>query len=167
MIDVVRQVREKYPTPLGERHGEFLVEVARATSKGLLRKTSGTRVQTEFGEVAQDILVDFGGTMHYDILEDGEGIAKPIWNQVGPYEAGRYVSVSEEPKPEPKPAPDPTPKSGLEDLIEEKFVLLHITLGQEIGRLRDEIARIKSQTYEGTASNRLLGSIKFTLTPKE
>jgi hypothetical protein len=93
-FSTVEQIRAKYPTPLGPRHPEFLVEVALATGGKLLRKDSGTHVTLATGEnVSQDIVV-YGST-GVDILQDGEGIAKPVWGvKEEIFDASRLVSVS-------------------------------------------------------------------------
>lgn len=143
MIEIVRQVRAKYPTPLGDRHAEFLIEVASATGKGLLRKDSGTRILTRLGPVAQDILTDPGGTMHYDILMDGEGAAEPTWSEVGPYDKVRYVAVPKQgsdpepdPDPDPEPDPQPDPNPGAEAIL---FAILRelVILNRHLGARKD------------------------------
>lgn len=119
-VEVVRRVRVKYPTPLGERHGEFLIEVARALGggAGLLKKTSGTKVRlpAPFNQdVSQDVVVykTSEGAVHYDILRDGEGDAEPVWNLVGPVDPTRYLDVSAGSVPDvpapPLPLPVPVP----------------------------------------------------------
>jgi hypothetical protein len=81
-LQIVEAVRSKYPTPLGGHHAAFLLEVAAATGKGLLIKTGGSRVTLPDGTtVSQDCLMEPSG-IHYDILSDGEGAAKPAWDRV-------------------------------------------------------------------------------------
>lgn len=78
----VSDIRVKYPTPLGATHGQFLIEVACATGKGLLKKDWGTFVRLPNGVgVAQDIMAEPNG-IHYDILGDGENSAIPNWDLV-------------------------------------------------------------------------------------
>jgi hypothetical protein len=81
-LPVIQAIRAKYPTPLGTRHGEFLLECAAATGLHLLRKDFGTFVVLPDGTgVAQDILMKPNG-VHYDILFDGENTAKPTFDLV-------------------------------------------------------------------------------------
>lgn len=105
-LSIVQSIRAKYPTPLGTRHGEFLLEVAKATSKGLLRKDWGTFVRLPDGVgVAQDILMDPSGRI-YDILRDGEGAAEPTWHEGDAVDPTRYyrVDVAPEVPPQEKPS---------------------------------------------------------------
>ena len=101
-LGVVVAFRAKYPTPLGDRHAAFLVEVARATRALLLRKESGAHVRLPNGVgVAQDILIfDAEGV---DILRDAEGAAEPTWQEKGPI-FGEYVDVGE---PDDEPDDEP------------------------------------------------------------
>lgn len=123
-LAVVRQIRSKYPTPLGGRHAEFLVELARTLNHGLLLKPSGTRIRLPKPwdvDVAQDIICILdartGTATHYDVLEDGEGEARPGWSLVGPIDPKRYLSVSaSEPVPVPTPAPGDTMAACLADM---------------------------------------------------
>ena len=120
-LSVVEQVRAKYGTPLGASHGAFLIEVACATGKGLLRKDWGTFVRLPDGTgVSQDILVepDRSGR-HIDILGDGENRAVPAWSLVVNEQThepllvdpARFYQptcgVTPPPPPPPPPGPDP------------------------------------------------------------
>lgn len=109
-LEIVEAVRERYPTPLGERHGAFLIELARTLGggAGLLAKDWGTFVRLPDGRgVAQDIIVyrDLDGATHYDVLADGEGQARPAWQFAGPVDPARYVDVGAVPIPQPEPEP--------------------------------------------------------------
>jgi hypothetical protein len=111
--EIVERVRVKYPTPLGERHGAFLIELARTLGggAGLLAKDWGTFVELPDGrKVAQDIICYRvpDGAVHYDCLKDGEGVAEAVWQDKGPIDPARYVDVGAAPIPVP-PAPVPPP----------------------------------------------------------
>lgn len=114
-IKVVETVRANYPTPLGGRHGEFLIELARALGggAGLLRKPGGTNVVLPDGtRVSQDVILYPDGD-NYDVLGDGEGAARPAWSRNWPprtdaatsyYNVGSGGTV---PVPDPSPVPEP------------------------------------------------------------
>jgi len=115
-IETVRRVRAKYPTPLGARHWEFMVEVAQATGTLLYRKDGGDHVlipalnrYVSLDVVGRGAL----GDNWADILGDAEGAAVPAWD-VHPNAAGEYLDVSGialpgTPAPVPAPQPTPTP----------------------------------------------------------
>lgn len=115
-LEVVTRIRAKYPTPLGNRHGDFLEETAIALSLGLVQKNWGTFVLTRDGVgVSQDCLMAHGGH-HWDILVDGEGSASPAFELVqdaaGPIilPDSRYIAPKDrgfDPGPTPEPEPDP------------------------------------------------------------
>jgi hypothetical protein len=90
--EIVAGVRQKYPTPLGTRHREFLDEVARALHLGLVRKTTGTFIPypAPVNGVSQDVLMARDGRA-WDVLIDGEGQARPAFNAIDPIDMGRYV----------------------------------------------------------------------------
>jgi hypothetical protein len=131
-LQIVRKIRAKYPTPLGSQHAAFLVELARAIpGAGLLKKTSGTRIKLPKPwnvEVSQDIICLFAGATlnHYDVLKDGEGVAKPTWALVGPIGAERYVDVSAGPAPAPPspPAPPTPPGDSLPKCLADLRVIV-------------------------------------------
>lgn len=114
-LAIVTKIRKKYPTPLGSKHAQCLVEISQAIrGSGLLKKTSGTRIKLPKPwnvEVAQDIIClrTSAGVDHYDIFKDGEGEASPTWNLVGPIDPDRFVNVTPDPIPVPDPNPNPTP----------------------------------------------------------
>ena len=110
-LDIVKQVRAKYPTPLGGQHAAFLLDCAKTLGKGagLLRKDSGTNILLPDGvRVAQDIICYPTGRI-FDILRDGEGAAEPTWGEANgsPVEASRYYAVGATPPPPPPPDPPP------------------------------------------------------------
>lgn len=79
-LEIVTRVRNKYPTPLADQHPQFLLEVAAALGKGLLKKNGGSRIFLPDGQgVSQDCVMEHDGR-HWDILSDGEGSAKPTWD---------------------------------------------------------------------------------------
>jgi hypothetical protein len=131
-IETIAKARAKYPTPLGSTHGAFLIEVACATGKGLLRKDWGTFVRLPDGTgIAQDILMERDGR-HYDILGDGEASATPDWRLVTDppsVDPSRYYAPACAPQPDQPPA---TPTNDL---------LARLTaLEQEVSALRVELA---------------------------
>lgn len=109
-FSTVEAIRAHYPTPLGARHPDFLVEVAQATNGKLLRKDSGTHVTLASGDnVSQDIVV-YGST-GVDILSDGEGAAVATWQvKDETFDDSRLVSVGGLPTTVPAPIPNPSPK---------------------------------------------------------
>lgn len=165
-LAIVKKVRAKYPTPLGNKHALFLIEVSQAIKgSGLLKKTSGTRITLpkEHGsvQVAQDIICLRRGAEvdHYDILKDGEGEAKPTWNLVGPIDPARFVDVSLAPIPVPKPIPEPTPQppdvltvlAGMRAEIQARFDRVDAGL--------EELAADHRKTRKVTGSAGWLGTI--------
>ena len=112
--DVVRRVREKYPTPLGDKHAACLLELARTIGQqaGLLRKDAGTNILLPDGtRVAQDIIV-FPDGDGFDCLGSGETLATPQWGgpvEGSPFPSSRYYEVKPEATPPPDPPPDPGP----------------------------------------------------------
>lgn len=110
---IVAAIRANYPTPLAEKHGAFLIEVACATKKGLLRKDWGTFVRLPDGTgVSQDIVMEKDGSQHYDILGDGEGAAVPTWEPIGPIDASRYYPPLCAPSTDPIELPVDLPPAG-------------------------------------------------------
>lgn len=158
---VVASVRGKYPTPLGTQHGAFLVEVACATGKGLLRKDWGTFVRLADGTgVAQDILMERNG-VHYDILGDGEGRAIPNWDQVTDppsVDPARYYAPScGAAPPPPNDGPPSTPPDWLEDLLVAAANTENL-LRAELAAIRQELAELKARQppeYSATLPLRL------------
>ena len=171
-LAIVKKVRAKYPTPLGKEHAAFLVEVAQALKMGLLKKTSGTRIKLPKPynvPVAQDIACERKGdlVLHYDILADGEGEARPTWSLIGPIDPARYVDVgvSVPEPPQPEPVPDPEPVPGLGEIVE---LLTAMELRNEerhealVTRL-DRIANGLRRERPFTGSARWIGEIKGTV----
>lgn len=118
---IVKAVRAKYPTPLGMRHAEFLLEVAAALKMGLLRKTGGTRIALPDGvEVSQDIVMDPVSGRIFDILGDGEGAAVPGWGEAAgsPQPLERLYKVGPGTPPPPPPT-DPPVDDTVEELVRE------------------------------------------------
>lgn len=106
-LDLVTQVRAKYPTPLGAQHAACLLEIATTLGNdaGLLRKDSGTVVTLPDGtRVAQDIIAYPDGRI-YDVLGDAEGAATPQWSDKGTVEPSRYYRVNGSPQPNPGTIP--------------------------------------------------------------
>lgn len=106
---IVAAVRAKYPTPLAEKHPLFLLEVAGALGKGLVKKPNGTNITLPDGtKVSQDCVMEHDGQL-WDILQDGEASANPVYNQGDPIDSSRYYAVAgaiDPPKPQ-TPTTDP------------------------------------------------------------
>lgn len=135
MLSTVQAVRAKYPTPLGARHAAFLLEVAKATGKGLLRKDGGTNIELPDGtRVAQDIVMERDGSHHYDILGDGEGAATPGWDDKGPIDASRYYDVGGASVPT-----DPTGPTGPSGPDHDEVLSRLRSLESAIGEIRNRI----------------------------
>lgn len=130
--DVVRSIRAKYPTPLGDQADEFLSEVARATGAKLLRKDAGNHIVLHNGTpVSADILMF--GDQGVDVLGDSEGAATPGWMEKGSI-PGTYVEPDQaaDPGPAPAPGPDPGPAGpGLS--INEQILHVLVLLTQHLG----------------------------------
>lgn len=161
---VVAAVRGKYPTPLGAQHGAFLIEVACATGKGLLRKDWGTFIRLADGTgVAQDILVepDRSGR-HLDILGDGENRAIPNWDLVTDEATGAPLLVdparfyapacgapsTPHPPPSTEPAPPATVPANPPDWLEDLLATLadaEALLRTELAAIRQELAELKAR----------------------
>lgn len=123
-LEVVKTIRQKYPTPLGPQHGDFLEELATALGLGLVQKNWGTYVLTRDGiGISQDCLMAHGG-YHWDVLRDGENRAEPTFELVvhegtedpiilpeSRYVAPRSRPASPGAPQEPPPSPPPTPPS--------------------------------------------------------
>ncbi len=115
-----QQQQEEHPFDyrLGVRHLEFLEAVARATSLGLVSKTTGTFIpHPTAGGVSQDVLMERGGAA-FDVLIDADGAASPAWQPIAPIDSSRYVSVSngQSPIPDPEPPVPPVPPAPQPDL---------------------------------------------------
>jgi len=114
-LGTVQQIRAGFPIPLGARHPEFLITVARATRAKLLRKDAGSNVQLPSGDhVSQDILI-FDG-FGIDILSDAEGVAMPTWQEKGPI-PGDYIDVGDA---TPTPVPVPSDLDGRVAALEQR-----------------------------------------------
>lgn len=156
-LQIVSVVRSKYPTPLGDKHADFLLEVAAALGLGLVSKTQGTRVALPSGqEVSQDVVMTPFGKA-WDILSDGEGVATPVFNQIDPISPERFIAVPAMSVPS-----DPNSTQGnppvcavdLQPVLQEiKQLKAMITAsvnfedytGQQIGALADRLSQIENQ----------------------
>ena len=101
-LATIERIRAKYPTPLGATHPAFLIEVAQTLGVLLFKKDSGTHVTLPNGtNVSQDIVLYADDHEGFDILNDGEGAAKPTWSSKGTM-VGEFVNVG-------TITPEPTP----------------------------------------------------------
>lgn len=156
-FEVVKQVRSKYPTPLGAAHGQFLMEVASATGKGLVRKDWGTFVRLPDGTgVSQDCVMDITGR-HWDILVDGENSAGPAWELVVDSNSGqplvleqkRYYdvpAVAPEPPLVPLPDPEPVPPAA-DPASEARLRALEESFDRLAGAVK-ELALLAEQRFQ-------------------
>lgn len=112
-LEVIKSVRQKYPTPLRSEHPAFLLEAARALKFGLLKKPSGNNIPLPDGvKVSADIVVDPKDFSLWDILGDSEGEARPTFNFVSILvDRALFYSVES--------VPVPTPGNDLEDRVRE------------------------------------------------
>lgn len=100
VLAVVRQVRGRYPTPIGSNGSLMLAEIYntlqdRWPEVGLLADRGGVSgVQVNGVAVERDIICLPDGTQ-YDILGDGEGAATPQCSEPAKYtkDATRYLSA--------------------------------------------------------------------------
>ena len=168
-LDTVKSVRARYPTPLGNQHAAFLIDIACTTGKGLLRKDWGTFVRLPDGTgVSQDILMERNG-LHYDILGDGEGAAVPRFDLVTepPHvDPTRYYAPSCGAPPAPPTIPDSKPLVDYSDVVARLHALEQATIAirtatEETRDLLRELLAKPFPTYRGR--NRYLGD--FSLTP--
>jgi hypothetical protein len=119
-VEIVNAVRQKYPTPLGTQHREFLIEVACALGLGLVRKITGNFVPfpPPVNGVSQDVVMAADGRA-WDILVDGDGEARASFNAIDPIDVSRFVPPSvAAPPPVPVAVPEPvsaTPPAGAAD----------------------------------------------------
>jgi hypothetical protein len=122
-LQIIRDIREDYPTPLGTRHWEFLVEVAQATGTQLYRKEDDNSVLIPSLRKRVSLDIIGRGTLGNrwaDILQDSEGQAIPTF-QVQDGANGEYVDVSQVELPgelpPAKPPQDPPPAGDLESRV--------------------------------------------------
>lgn len=115
-LAIIQDIRRDYPTPLGARHGEFLVEVAQATGTQLYRKEDSNSVLIPaLGKRVSLDIIGRGslGNQWADILGDSEGLAIPVW-QLHDDADGEYVDVSQVELPGELPDPGtPIPNPGM------------------------------------------------------
>ena len=116
-LATVQRVRAKYPTPLGDQHGAFLIELAQAVGGFLYKKPGGDHTTLPDGTpVSLDIVIvkAADGPWWVDVLGDAEVNAVPAWDAHPNAEhPENFVDVSgfgaPAPKPETKPDPKPEP----------------------------------------------------------
>lgn len=173
LLEPLTKLRASYPprmTP--EQVGELLNRVAwehRADGWGLLRKGSGTRCPVPHGgEASCDILIHGPSVTHFDVLADAEGVATPVWRDVGPCVLGpgsgcamanflAPVAPSDSPQPIPEPpvhSPQPIDLSPVYAQID--------WLKAAIESQRTEIADLRE--YAGTLRDLIHGQTQATET---
>lgn len=121
-IELLKELRATFPTPLGDKHGEFLLKAASLVGWGLLRKPSGTNIALPDGtRVASDILMEPSGHI-VDFLVDGTGAAEVVWQDKGEVvESSRFYAVHSTPAAPPAVAsPDLAARVGaLEEVLKQ------------------------------------------------
>lgn len=96
-LQIITSIRSKYPTPLGVRHWEFLVEVAQATGTLLYRKEDSNSVLIPaLGKRVSLDIIGRGtlGNQYADILGNSEADAVPTFQLKSPAD-GEYIDVSD------------------------------------------------------------------------
>lgn len=151
---IVAQIRSQYPTPLAGSHGLFLIEVAQKLGGGLLKKDFGTFVTLPNGtKVAQDIYAAppvNGISKCWDILQDGEGAANPVFNPSDDQPESRYYAVGTQPEPQPEPEPGPSLEPRVVSLEHRAEVQQSVNAAQalENKRLDAELGRALNQNLQ-------------------
>ena len=156
---VVERIRAKYPTPLGARHWEFLVELAQATGTLLYRKNSGTNILIPALGVRVNQNIIGRGTMGdawADVLTDAENTAAPTWDAHAGA-SGEYVDVSSVVLPgdgvPPVTTPPPiTPPPDLSDL--DAIISARITAA--LAPIQHDLAALKADA-QGQTDHSLTG----------
>jgi hypothetical protein len=178
-----------YPTPLGDRHGEFMIELAQFFGAKLYRDDIDIFIPELGVKVSQDIIIFEAERVWVDVLGDAETLAIPTWAPHAKAEnPDRFVDVShlgkpkpeppkEEPKDEePKPTPAPSPcdcESKLGDAIAPLFLLVTqlvdtvATVNERLASNAASVADIKRQLEKGfTGSGKLGMSVTLDIKPK-
>ena len=155
--------RAAYPTPMSKKQlGELLNHVAwqhRGEGWGLLLKPAGNNVpQPGTGiRIASDILFNRQSGIVYDVLMDAEGLARPVWNELGPDALDRWVAPilpgtpgPEPPTPEPPaPPPEPPPPDRLAQVeaavaaLSDRLVLLEARTSALFAAFESLVGRVK------------------------
>lgn len=137
-LAINQRVRAKYPTPLGARHWEYLVDFAQQAGVQLYRKDGGAHVLIPPLNVNVSMDVVGRGSMgnHWaDTLSDAEGAARPIWSVGDSPADGTYIDVSGVALPgQPGPGPTPPPSGQCEARVAE--------LEDAVRQMRDIAARV-------------------------
>jgi hypothetical protein len=135
-LAIIQDIRKDYPTPLGARHWEFLVEVAQATDTQLYRKedSNSILIPSLRKRVSLDVIGRGSlGNRWADILQDSEGLAVPTF-QLNDGAGGEYVDVSQVELPGDRPDPgEPLPIPGT---LDERVTALETRLAELIADLR-------------------------------
>ncbi len=136
LLSDLQAERAKYgPSMAPAEVGAMLNAVAwlhRADGWGLLRKGSGNSCPLRDIFISCDILVHAPSVTHWDVLQDSEGAAKPVWNSDGPCvlspssgcEMSKFLAPFDpnpgaQPTPQPDPSPVPTPSPDVSNLIQK------------------------------------------------
>lgn len=151
-LGTVQAIRAKYPTPLGDRHGAFLIEVAKACGGKLFRKDAGDHTTLPNGvNVSLDILIieTPQGPWWVDILGDAEVNAVPAWDahpDAGQPE--KFVDVSgigapSQPPPQQPPPSNPPPAPSVDlSVILARLDVTDARHAQDISELKAAVLKL-------------------------
>ena len=151
-LATVQAIRAKYPTPLGDQHGAFLMEVAKACGGKLFRKDAGDHTTLPNGvNVSLDILIieTPQGPWWVDILGDAEVNAVPAWDahpDAGQPE--KFVDVSgigapSQPPPQQPPPSNPPPAPSVDlSVILARLDVTDARHAQDISELKAAVLKL-------------------------
>lgn len=189
-LQIVESIRSKYPTPLGGHHAAFLLEVAAALGKGLLKKSGGSRITLPDGTTVSQDSVMLPDGRHWDILSDGEGKASPRYDLLTNPDGTPFLTdpanyypvqptvVQENPVVTPPPTSVPVQDytkefSDLKDILREIVPILS-TIDSRLSALETkntDLTEIKEKLYNldlvarNTFYKSKLFGVNFTLNP--
>src|SRR6201988_1390260 len=147
----VATARQAYPTPMTPAQLAALLNAVawqhRAEGWGLLSKPAGNNCPAPSGVlVACDILVHRPSGLHFDVLGDAEGAARPSWGNAGPIDMSRFMAPVEPAGAGPSPDPDPEPPTPAPPAVDLSAVLSRLdALARQIADLRADVAEVREQ----------------------
>lgn len=173
LLEPMTKLRASYPpTVTRAQVGEMLNQIAwahRADGWGLLKKTGGNRCPAPHGvDVSCDILIHAPSGKHFDVLADSEGVATPVWRDVGPCVLGPgsgcdMANFLAPIAPANSPQPIPEPPADSPQPIDLSAVYAQIDwLKAAIESQRAEIAALRD--YAGTLRDMIHGQTQATET---
>lgn len=146
----VEEIRQKYPTPLGDRHAAFLIEVAQRTGGKLFRKDGGDHTTLPNGiNVSLDVLIieTATGPWWIDILGDAENTARADWSaNPNAQEPDKFIDVRGLTVPgAPTPTPSPIPTPSPDPVLLARLGALEASVSDLRQRLADADARLSAR----------------------